>query len=55
MVDFLIECNMRANRPAVVTTIMRSSRAQYEHDIKVMADTADESKVVVLWGSILLT
>ncbi|THH28054.1 hypothetical protein EUX98_g6131 [Antrodiella citrinella] len=42
MVDFLIESGLRANRPAIVTSMMRSSWYKYEQDIKIMADLADE-------------
>lgn len=50
MADFLTECHMRAKRPSFVTAMMRNSHAQYEHNMKVMADTADESKVLVILG-----
>ncbi|KAJ3487812.1 hypothetical protein NLI96_g3280 [Meripilus lineatus] len=42
MVDFLIECGLRANRPSVVNSVMRGTKAQYESDIQVMASIADE-------------
>ena len=44
MVDFLIECNLRANRPGLLTSIMMSTTAKYEQDIKTMAELADESQ-----------
>ncbi|TCD71958.1 hypothetical protein EIP91_000090 [Steccherinum ochraceum] len=42
MLDFLIESGLRANRPAIVNAMMRSSRYKYEQDIKIMSDLADE-------------
>lgn len=50
MTDFLIESGLRANRPAIVNSMMRSAWNKYERDIKTMADLADNSK----WFSILL-
>ena len=43
MVDFLIECNLRANRPGLLTSVMVSTTAKYEEDIKTMAELADKS------------
>lgn len=45
MVDFLIECNLRANRPGILNSMMMSTTAKYEQDIKVMADLADQSRL----------
>ncbi|KAI0070911.1 cytochrome P450 [Panus rudis PR-1116 ss-1] len=42
MGDFLIEANARANRPTLVTAVMRGTNAKYEQDIKTMADLADQ-------------
>ncbi|PSR70599.1 hypothetical protein PHLCEN_2v13537, partial [Hermanssonia centrifuga] len=42
MVDFLIECNLRANRPTIVNSMMVGTTAKYEQDIKTMAELADE-------------
>ena len=44
MIDFLVECNLRANRPGLLTSMMMGTTAKYEQDIKVMAELADESK-----------
>lgn len=44
MVDFLIECNLRANRPSFLSSVMVSTTAKYEQDQKIMAELADESK-----------
>ena len=44
MVDFLIECNLRANRPGLLTSMMMGTTAKYEQDIKTMQELADESK-----------
>lgn len=51
MIDFLIEAGLRANRPAIVNAMMRSSWYKYEHDIKIMSDLADESEPFPRWRS----
>lgn len=43
MADFLIESNMRANRPGLLTSVMVQTKAKYEEDIKTMTDFVDES------------
>lgn len=43
MVDFLVECNLRANRPGLLNTVMVNTSAKYEQDIQTMAQLADES------------
>ena len=43
MVDFLIECNLRANRPSILNSVMVNTTAKYEQDIQTMAQLADES------------
>ncbi len=47
MVDFLIECNLRANRPTIVNSMMVGTTAKYEQDIKTMAELADESETLL--------
>lgn len=42
MVDFLVECNLRANRPGLLTSVMVQTNAKYEEDIKTMTELADE-------------
>ncbi|KIP12117.1 hypothetical protein PHLGIDRAFT_98480 [Phlebiopsis gigantea 11061_1 CR5-6] len=42
MVDFLIECNLRANRPGLLNSMMMSTTAKYEQDIKTMQELANE-------------
>ena len=44
MVDFLVECNLRANRPGILNSVMVNTAAKYEQDIKTMAELADESE-----------
>lgn len=36
----LLECQMRATRPRIATAMMTGTQAQFEADIKLMADTA---------------
>jgi cytochrome P450 / NADPH-cytochrome P450 reductase len=43
MVDFLVECGLRAKRPGILNSIMVSTTAKYEQDTKTMTDLADES------------
>jgi hypothetical protein len=43
MADFLLECDYRSRRPAVVQWMMRGSNAKYEEDMKIMNDLANES------------
>ncbi|KAJ3553744.1 hypothetical protein NM688_g3453 [Phlebia brevispora] len=42
MVDFLIECNLRANRPGLLNSMMVGTTAKYEEDVKTMAHLADD-------------
>ena len=49
MIDFLVECNLRANRPGLLTSMMVGTTAKYEQDVKVMAELADESKSFLLF------
>ena len=42
MTDFLQECNNRANRPSIVTTLMRGSSAKYEADMNTMNELVNE-------------
>lgn len=42
MVDFLKECNNRANRPWIVQAF--TSSAKYQADIALMRETAEKSK-----------
>ena len=44
MVDFLVECNLRANRPGLLNSMMYGTTAKYEQDMKTMNDLADESE-----------
>lgn len=44
MADFLMESNRRYLRPGIVTSLMRSSAAKYEADIKLMQDVAQGSE-----------
>ena len=44
MIDFLVECNSRANRPGLLNSMMVGTTAKFEQDIKVMAELADESE-----------
>lgn len=55
MVDFLIECNLRANRPGLLSSIMVNTTAKYEQDVQTMAELADQStNPVVLFTRALL-
>lgn len=55
MVDFLIECNLRANRPGLLSSIMVNTTAKYEQDVQTMAELADQStNPVVLFIPALL-
>ena len=36
----LLECQLRATRPRIVTAVMTGIQAQFEADIKLMTDTA---------------
>ena len=47
MVDFLVECNLRANRPGLLNSVMVGTTAKYEQDIKTMAELGDESMFFV--------
>lgn len=42
MGDFLLESGYRANRPSIVTTLMRGSSAKYETDMNTMNNLVDE-------------
>lgn len=44
MIDFLIECNLRANRPGLLSSMMVGTTAKFEQDVKIMAELADESE-----------
>lgn len=44
MVDFLKECNARANRPFLIQSMMTGANAKYEGDKKLMTDLADDSE-----------
>ena len=39
----LTECQLRANRPRLVTAVMTSTQAQFEADLKLMTDIAKSS------------
>ncbi len=43
MVDFLIECGLRASRPALLTTLKYFSATKFHQDINTMASVADRS------------
>ena len=43
MVDFLVECNLRVNRPGLLNSMMVGTTAKYEEDIKTMVQLADDS------------
>jgi hypothetical protein len=36
----LLECQLRATRPRIATAVMAGTQAQFDADIKLMADTA---------------
>ena len=42
MMDFLVECGYRANRPPIMQSLMRGTNAKYEADMKIMADLCNE-------------
>ena len=42
MSDFLLESGYRANRPSIVTTLLRGSSAKYEADMNTMKQLVDE-------------
>ncbi|EKM58057.1 uncharacterized protein PHACADRAFT_139651 [Phanerochaete carnosa HHB-10118-sp] len=42
MGDFLVECNLRANRPGLLTSVMMQTNAKYDSDIKTLTGLADE-------------
>jgi len=44
MTDCLRECNSRANRPAVIQAWVTATNGKYHDDIRLMRDTARESK-----------
>ena len=39
----LTECQLRANRPRLVTAVMTSTQAQFDADLKLMTDIAKSS------------
>lgn len=43
MVDFLKECFLRSNRPAVVQALMPGAAAKYEQDMNTMREVAAQS------------
>ncbi|KAF7794903.1 hypothetical protein EIP86_006046 [Pleurotus ostreatoroseus] len=43
MVDFLVECNLRVNRPGLLNSMMVGTTAKYEEDIKTMVQLADDT------------
>lgn len=45
MVDFLKECNARANRPFLIQSVMTGANAKYEADKKLMTELADDSEL----------
>jgi cytochrome P450/NADPH-cytochrome P450 reductase len=45
MGDFLLECDNRTQRPAIVQRMMRGTTAKYKEDMKIMNDLANESAV----------
>ncbi|KAK0214536.1 fatty acid hydroxylase [Armillaria fumosa] len=42
MMDFLKECNHRANRPSIIQAFMTNTNDKYEADIKNLRETADK-------------
>ncbi|KAF9032816.1 fatty acid hydroxylase [Hymenopellis radicata] len=42
MMDFLRECNLRANRPSIVQSFMKNTNDKYAADIKLLRETADQ-------------
>ncbi|KAK0471086.1 fatty acid hydroxylase [Armillaria novae-zelandiae] len=42
MMDFLKECNHRANRPSIIQAFMTNTNDKYEADIKILRETADK-------------
>ncbi|KAK0200256.1 fatty acid hydroxylase [Desarmillaria ectypa] len=42
MMDFLMECNHRANRPGFIQAFMTNTNDKYEADIKILRETADK-------------
>ncbi|PBK66502.1 bifunctional P-450/NADPH-P450 reductase [Armillaria solidipes] len=42
MMDFLTECNHRANRPSIIQAFMTNTNDKYEADIKILRETADK-------------
>ncbi|KAK0452920.1 fatty acid hydroxylase [Desarmillaria tabescens] len=42
MMDFLTECNRRANRPGFIQAFMTNTNDKYETDIRILRETADK-------------
>lgn len=54
MVDFLIECGLRAGRPSLMQALMHNATAKYEDDQRVMMDLVTESmNIRVLYDEFL--
>ena len=45
---YLTECQLRANRPRLVTAVMTNTQVQFDADIKLMSDIANSSRLVKL-------
>ena len=46
MMDFLVECGYRANRPPIMQSLMCGTNAKYEADMKIMADLCNECTIL---------
>ncbi|KAF8900982.1 fatty acid hydroxylase [Mucidula mucida] len=42
MMDFLRECNLRANRPSILQVFMKNTNDKYAANIKLLRETADQ-------------